>query len=177
MKKIIIILTLILLVLFIFRIFSRDNTGASIGKPAEKTTTDGRELFVLEEQDLAVQDFRAGGMYLVRSGNSMQEFRFVRYEDGMPVFVNPQGQEEAFSNNILLSISSDVDMEEVESFLKGDGDVLEYNILSLVRTVSVSFESPYTAYLKHLEYGELDLFTSVGLDFTVSTMHNENIGI
>lgn len=176
MKKIILIISLVMLVFIFIRGIRSDDSGATIGKPSSDTMSDGRELFPLHSQ-VEVQDFIAGGMYLVRSGNTMQEFRFVRYENGAPFFVNPQGQEEAFSNNVLLSVSSDVDMEEVESFLKGDRDVLEYDILSLVRTVSVSFESPYTAYLKHLEYGELDLFTSVGLDFTVSTMHNEDIGI
>lgn len=177
MRKIIVFIGFALLLLWIFGIFSKKDSGAILGKPVQDITFDGRELFSLEEQKEENQDFVSGGMYLVLAGNDTKELRFLSYKDGLAVFLNSQNQEESFSSNVLVSFSEDSNVKDIENFFKKDKNVKDFELFDSVRTASVTFENPYQAYIKHLEYSENDLFTSVGLDFTVSAMQNVDIAL
>lgn len=177
MKKNIITVCIIVLVVVAFGFFSKETNQPTIGKPQTATASDGRPLYSLSEQKITTQDFMVSGSYLVFSGRDTRELYFNRHEDGVAVFFNSENKEESFSNKVLLALSPGFDKKEIEDFLKKDTDIVRVEFFDAVGVVSLEFENPYVAYIKHLEYFEYDVFISSNLDFTVTTMHNEDIGI
>lgn len=177
MKRIILFILCILLLMWVFGVFSKNAPSATLGKPSEEMTPDGRDLFSLEEQKDEFSDFVLGGEYIVMVGQDSKTLRFTNYNGERAVFLNEQNKEESFSNKVLLVLNNEFEKKDVEDFFKKDKKVEDFEFFDSVGVASVTFKNPYTAYIKHLEYFENELFVSSELDFNVSTMQNVEIGI
>ena len=158
----------------------KENTNARIGAPEQAQTDDGRPLYTLSEKQESLQDFVLGASYIFGSLQSPEQWVFEGYKDDISglfaVFSDGENNARIFGSTLLISVSSDNEKESRKIFEKDDS-VQSFEFLPQTGIFVLHHDRPFHTYLGYLRYLDNPLFDLVSLDFEVTTMQDEGIGI